>query len=1029
MNLTSLVRASFPIGGYQIRRTATRGKRYCAAIVGLLAVEALSLGAADTQSGDVPRFESDILPIFKRHCLACHGDEQVQAGLNLGIREGILKGGQGGPAIKPGSAASSLLFQKVSSGQMPLGGEELSEQQLAVIRHWIDGGALKNGEGAEPASRRVAVAQTTESEVMATILHMKCLVCHGKQVQQGGLNVLTRDALLRGGESGPAILLGAPDKSLLVRRIVESHPSPDLQNEYFVRPVTSDELDKLRSWIAAGAPPEMDEALTATDGAGPLITPEDRKFWSFQPPKSQPIPKVQNQSLVRSPIDAFLLEKLEAKGLVFSPEADRLTLMRRAYFDLIGLPPTAEEVAAYLRDQHPDAYERLVDRLLESCHYGERWGQHWLDAVGYADSEGGGGDSVRTEAYRYRDYVIRSLNADKPYDRFLIEQIAGDELFDYKATANPTPEQIDNLIATGFLRMTPDRTHEHDANFVPTRMETVADVVEMVSSNVLGLTMGCTRCHNHKFDPISQRDYYRFSAILNAAYDPYDWLIPNKLVGGNQKRKPAQRFLEFAFEQERKAVLVHNEPLLAEIADLERSLEGIARPLREKLLEKKLAQLPNSVRSDLREALGISEEDRNPVQRYLVERFKSLTGVIQKELEDYSAEFKEHAQTLKKRIEDLHNRLRPEPRIRALFDMGGEPVRTRILLRGDPFTPGVQVEPGVPSVLSDGLVPYRVVKPEWSTGTTGRRLALARWLVEPNHPLTSRVFVNRLWQHHFGRGLVTTPGNFGRMGARPSHSELLDWLAVEFVRQGWSIKTTHRLIMKSTAYRQRSKSDPERQKADPDNQLLSRFAMQRMDAEVIRDSILRVAGRLDTTPFGPPEALEVTSEGEVVNKSLPFYCAGGVCVVPARQSAHRRSIYVLRRRETPLTILEVFDSPSLLPNCLQRISSTGSIQALQLMNGEMIRENARYLAGRAIDASGADRGKQVRQVYLAALSRPPTTHETEKGAEAIRRLTAEWLKHLETEPPAEPKQSRAEWLGLASFCLAVLNSPNFLYID
>ena len=420
-----------------------------------------------------------------------------------------------------------------------------------------------------------------------TILHVKCLVCHGKQDTEGGLDMRTRASLLKGGKSGPAIILGKPEESLLIKRIADGHPTPEMQNEYFVRPVTSDEVEKLSEWIAAGAPPELDEVLRVGDGPDPLLREEDRKFWSFQPPKRGEVPKVRNQNLVRTPIDAFLLEKLEAKGLSFSPEAEPLTLLRRAYFDLIGLPPEPEAVQAYLEDQNPGAYERMIDRLLASPQYGERWARFWLDAAGYADSEGGGGDSIRPHAYRYRDYVIRSLNADKPYDQFLLEQIAGDELLDYKAIHEPTPVQLDYLVATGFLRMTPDRTHEHDANFVPTRLETVADSVEMLSSSVMGLTMGCARCHSHKFDPIPQRDYYRFSAILRTAYDPYDWLIPNKLLGGNQKREPPERYLMTVPEKERREVEAYNAPIQAEIAKLEHSLKELARPWEEKALGRK----------------------------------------------------------------------------------------------------------------------------------------------------------------------------------------------------------------------------------------------------------------------------------------------------------------------------------------------------------------------------------------------------------------------------------------------------------
>ena len=986
--------------------------------------------AAEQPVQKYPSFESEVLPIFQANCLHCHGNVQGQKGLDLTSRDSALKGGESGPSIFPGSPAKSLLIQKVSSGVMPPGSNKLSSADIETIRRWIEAGALKDGEEPGSAKQNLQNRQVTEREVLVSILHVKCLVCHGKQVAEAGLDMRTRDGLLKGGKSGPAIILGKPEQSLLIKHIADGHPSPEMQNEYFVRPVTSDEAGKLSAWIAAGAPPEIDDVLRVADGPDPLVRENDRKFWSFQPPKRGEVPRIRSQNLVRTPIDAFLLDKLEVKGLSFSPEAAPLTLLRRAYFDLIGLPPDPEEVQAYLKDQSPGAYERLIDRLLASPQYGERWARFWLEAAGYADSEGGGGDSIRPHAYRYRDYVIRSLNADKPYDQFLLEQVAGDELFDYKTIQEPTPVQLDYLVATGFLRMTPDRTHEHDANFVPTRLETVADSVEMLSASVLGLTMGCARCHSHKFDPIPQRDYYRFSAILRTAYDPYDWLIPNKLLGGNQKREPPERYLMSVPEKERREVEAYNAPILAEIGKLERSLKELARPWEEKILAENLSRVPAESRVEVRKAFETPKETRTTLQKDLLEKFQLSVEVTQQDLKERFKGFKEQSEKLNKTIEQAKNRLRPQPRIRALFDMGGEPTPTRILLRGDPANPGQRVEAGVPSALREGIAPYTIIKPNWSTSTSGYRLALARWLIQPNHPLTSRVIVNRIWQQHFGNGIVATPENFGHLGAKPTHPELLDWLATEFVQQKWSIKTLHKLIMTSSVYRQGSHFDPvAMSEKDPDNALLSRFPIRRMDGDQIRDSILKVSGRLDLTPFGPPEGVEVTAEGEVLSKATPTACGGSVCLVPAVQSEVRRSIYTLVRRETPLTLLEVFDAPQLQPNCLKRGYSTVATQALQLLNGNMIRESARYFAGRTIDWASANVEQQVERVYRVALSRPPTQQEMKLGVEAVQNLTQQWLELLQKETPAEPRQTKAQWLGLSSFCHIILNSPDFIYID
>ncbi len=971
--------------------------------------------AQEEASQRIPRFESDILPIFEAKCLACHGEKLQQNGLDLRTQESVVKGGESGPSVEPGEPKESLLYEKVETGSMPLVGEKLSEAELAVIREWIEGGALKEGQEARPSR----IVKVTDRDVMVPILHVRCAACHGKRKQEGGLDVRTQASLLKGGKSGPAIFPGRPEESLLIKRIVsEEMPPKEMQLDYAVRPVTSSELEELREWIFAGAPVEPVQVMKVDGGPDPLVAEEDRQFWSFQPPKRPQVPKVKGKELVRTPIDAFLLEKLEEKELSFSPEADRWVLLRRAYMDLIGLPPDPEEVEAYLQDESPVAYERVIDRLLASPHYGERWGRYWLDAAGYADSEGIiDADLVRPNTYRYRDYVIRSLNGDKPYDRFLVEQIAGDELFDYKAAKDLTPEQRDNLVATGFLRMGPDGTYSFANNSIHERLAVVANQVEIFGSMVMGLTMGCAQCHSHKFDPIPQRDYYRFSAIFRTAFDPYDWYSPNRSEVATQGQGAyPQRSLSYVPEQERKEVEAHNAPIREEIKRLEGSLEDKARPYREKLLEEKLEKLPEGVRADVRKALKIPAEERSPVLKYLVEKFEGTLKVKKEELVERFEDYKAEAAKVRKATFVAQKKLKRKPGIRALFDVGGEdPTPTYVLRRGDYQNPGELVGPGVPSVLRAGLKPYEVVKPGWTTQTTGRRLALARWLVQPNHPLTSRVMVNRVWQHHFGNGLVETPGNFGRMGAKPSHPRLLDWLATEFVRQEWSLKALHKLIMTSGVYRQSSSWDSSRDRADPENKLLGRFPMLRLDADAIRDSILKVAKRLDTKAFGFPEEVEVRPDGEVVVK-----CSNAGC---------RRSIYILQRRSTPLTMLEAFDAPQLNPNCLKRDQSTVSSQALQLWNSEMLRENARYFAGRVMDAVGdEDFEKQVERVYLMALSRSPSEEERVKGAADVRKLTQHWREHLEEEVPAGPKQARARWEGLAAFCHAMLNSAEFIYV-
>jgi mono/diheme cytochrome c family protein len=945
-----------------------------------------------------PLFDSDIRPILEKNCWICHRGKSAPAGLDMETYASLLKGGKSGPPIHQGSAGRSLLVEKISSGAMPPGKDKLAPEQIALIRLWIDHGASEAG---SPSGVKPAPELVTEDDVLP-IFQMRCVVCHGKRKQEGGLDLRTRASRLKGGRSGPALTPGHPEDSLLLRRIVAGQmPPPQLLVEYFVRPPTSDEVEMLRKWIAAGAPAarQRTEDAAANDRR---ISERDRAFWSFRPPKRPSIPTVSHQELVRNPIDAFLLEKLEARGFTFSPAADKLTLLRRAYLDVTGLPPSSEEVQAYLKDNEPGAYERLIDRLLASPHYGERWAQFWLDAAGYSDSEGIiDEDLIRPNAWRYRDYVIRSLNHDKPYGQFLTEQIAGDELVDYKHAREITPGLIDKLVATGFLRMVPDGTYSPANGSVAERVNVIADEIEVLGSSVLGLPIGCARCHDHKYDPIPQRDYYRFSAILQTAYDPYDWL------------KPTERKLDIALERERHEVTAYNAPIEAEITRLESALESRAKPFRDKLLRQRLTGLPEEVRADVEAANAVSEEKRSPVQRYLVEKFATLLKITDEELAEKFPEFKTDFEKSRKAVAELKKTLRDKPQIRALYDMGGDPSPCYLLRRGDAQLIGERVEPGVPSVLKAGLAPYRVAAPR--PDSSGRRLALARWLVQPDHPLTARVMVNRLWMHHFGRGLVASVANFGHTGAPPSHPELLDWLATEFVRTGWSMKAMHRLVLTSTAYRQSSRIRPEARRADPDNVLLSRMTMRRMDAEQLSDSILKVTGRLDPAAFGPPAPVE----------TLP----GGELTVRGTKQRWRRSIYTLHRRTTPPTMLEAFDLPPMTPNCVERSYSTVSTQALEMMNSATVLHDARYLAGRLIDEYPGRLEKQIEQAYWRILSRPPAAEEIGQALQAVADLDRQWEAHLREENREAPPRETAQWSALADFCHAMLSSAEFAYID
>ena len=840
-------------------RPVHQGALVRAVLTALSCIAVLASGSV-AGSASVPTFERDIRPIFESNCLACHGAEAPQQGLDLRTGRAVLQGGSSGPAVQLGSSATSLLVGRIVSGAMPPGEGKLADNEIDLIRAWID-------EGAAREAGEFGVALVTERDVLP-IFQARCVVCHGKREQRGGLDLRTQATRLAGGKSGPALVPGKPDESLIIKKIEAGQmPPPDLQYEYAVRNPTHVEVETLKSWVALGAPAgPPEEATHATDSH---LTAADRQHWAFLPPGRPEVPQVEHRSLVANPIDAFLLQKLEDQGLLYSEEADALTLLRRAYLDLTGMPPLPEEVQRYLEDDPADRYRLLVDRLLDSPEYGERWARHWLDVAGYIDTEGFGAFApIRRNAWRFRDYVIEAFNQDKPFDEFLVEQIAGDELAPWK-DRDVSPELLNRLAATGFLRTAPDPTWEIEFAFLAERMNIIADEVQILGSGILGLTVGCARCHDHKYDSITQREYYSLGAILQSAYDPYDWLQPKK------------RELDIALESEKQKAEQINAPLEARIDQLKDSLEEKALPFRTQLLEERLGQLPEAFQADLRELPTIPEEKRTGVQKYLAKEFKQTLDISNYVLEESFEAFKAEAEPIEKQIAEIKRKLVPVPGIRALVEMGGEPSTSYVLLRGDAMNPGSPVPPGVPAVLESHIAPYKVVAPWPGADSSGRRLAFARWLTQPDHPLTGRVMVNRIWMRHFGRGIVATPDDFGRAGARPSHPELLDWLSTEFKRSGWSVKHMHRLMMISRAYRQVSRKSEETVSADPDNVLLSRMPMRRMQAEQLYDSILKITGRLDPTRFGPPADLEVKASGE----------ASAV----GSAEGYRRSIYTLRQ--------------------------------------------------------------------------------------------------------------------------------------
>ena len=921
-----------------------------AAVVTISMIFSSHTGAADVS------FAEDIQPILATRCHRCHGEETRKAELNLTTLAGIRRGGESGSVIETDAPEQSRLLQVIQDGEMPPEGEgeQLSHAQTELIRRWIEQEATSNSDRDDRLNQHHVVP----------ILLLRCATCHGRQTQEADLDVRSKASLLRGGKSGPALVPGDPEGSLIVQKIRSEEMPPRTQlASHSVKPVESQELELIIRWIQQGAPEAQVAPDVASTEADPLVSDEDRSFWSFRPPSAPTnLPSLrtdvaasqsrQSRGIIENPIDVFVLNGIRQADLTCSPTASRSVLVRRAYFDLVGLPPSPDEVEAFVTNDDPDAYEQLIDRLLSSPGYGERWGQYWLDLSGYSDSEGvQHSDPIRPHAYRYRDYVIRSLNADTPYDRFLLQQIAGDELADYESAEVISPSLYDNLVATGFLRMTSDGTFAGITGFVPNRIDVIDDQIRVLSSAVMGLTVRCARCHSHKFDPIPQRDYYRLVALMKPAMDEHDWLKP--VTGGAGNVAGNYRYLPYVTSPERSSWQRDDATLTARIERLR------------------------------------AEQQRN-------------------------ADNKELAEATEKEISSLESQRVAEPMIRALWDRG-EPSPTYLLRRGDYLQPGRLVGPGVPSVLTDGKTSFDPRPPWPGAKKSGNRLALARWLTQPDHPLTARVMVNRIWKHHFGQGIVRTLDDFGRAGARPSHAELLDWLAIEFVRSSWSVKHMHRLMMTSATYRRSSISTARQRQIDPENRWLSHMPLRRMDAEVLRDTLLAICDQLDLTQYGPPDAVEAREDGLVVSSERP--------------SGRRRSIYVLKRRTQRLTILDNFDRPAMSPNCVNRAVSIVAPQALHLMNNRMVHELSQALAKRILAQENAGDSHRIHRLYLIAVGRPPLPEEEQVMLSTLNRLVHQWRAQVDPGEPTQDPAGIATQAAWGTLCHAVINSAALLYID
>src|SRR6266436_300068 len=708
------------------------------------------------------------------------------------------------------------------------------------------------------------------------------------------------------------------------------------------------------------------------------ISPEAQNYWAFKLPVQASVPAV--SANLKNPIDLFLEKSRQAKGLKTAPRADRQTLLRRAYLDLTGLPPTPAETAEFVSDNTPGSWERLIDKLLASPHYGERWGRHWLDVARYADSDGFEHDYDRANAWMYRDYVVRSFNQDKPYNVFIKEQIAGDEL---------ETKSIDTMIATGFLRAGP-RVNFREKDTPERRFDYLDDVLATIGRGVLGLTVQCARCHNHKFDPIPQKDYYALQAAIFGYVETAYPMAP-KAEADAYTKKVAE--------------------LDAQIKPLRDQVAKIEEPYREKLKAEALKKFPENVQR----AVAKPESERTPGEALLATQIlegglnvnaRTLEGAL-------TNEHKAQRKALNDRIAALQKE-KPKPipvvdivtdgdwRFAPLGD-GDEVigcVKCRIretegtylhtgpgryevpasyfLVRGDPNSHGSLMKPGFVTVATYGNPPTEIHPADGHT--SGRRRALAEWLVSREIPLTPRVIVNRIWHHHFGRGIVPTLDNFGKMGDPPTHPELLDWMAVEFMNRGWSIKQMHRLMMTSEAYRMSSQyDDPGNGGKDPENGLLWRFPIQRLDAEIVRDVMMAVSGVLDLRIGGPPVFPPIPKE------ILASISTGIWKKEEDGPKVWRRSVYVYRKRGLAFPMFEVFDMPDPNTSCGRRNVSTVPTQALTLLNNEFVLRQAKLFADRVKEAVPAEAAKQIDLAYRIALARPPREDEAALAADFLKK--------------------------------------------
>jgi len=846
---------------------------------------------------------------------------------------------------------------------------------------------------------------TFEAQVRP-ILKAACFHCHGEEKKKrGGLDVRLVHLMKTGGESGTAIVAGKPESSLLWKQIAEDK-MPDGPKK-----LTQKQKQTIRDWIAQGAKTARPEPK---DPDSIRFTEEELGHWAFQPVKNNPIPRPAGYE-VKTPIDAFIAARLARHSLPFSPQADRVSLIRRVTFDMTGLPPTPNEVENFLNDETPQAWPRLVDRLLSSPEFGVRWGRHWLDTAGYAESEGGtGNDPKRPHAWHYRDYVFNAFNSNKPIDQFLREQIAGDEIINNKPDIN-NAHHVELLTATGFMRMAPDSTQTN--NSIGDRNRAAAAAVQVIGASMLGLTVGCAQCHDHKYDPIGIDDYYRFRAIFDPVFPLKNW------------QQPSSRLIDITSAEDRKKA----DQIEERVKKMDAELQAKKNALAEKIQAAKLKDIPETVREETLQAVLALGNKRTERQKELLDLYPMVKPVsfIAGFLVEYDNAAYRKFEKQQEEIAKLRDTKPPRQMVRVTTERSDVIPVSAVFFRGNPNTPGEKVQPDELAVLTQtGRRPSLPVN-EKSRATTGRRIAYARYLTDGQHPLTARVFVNRIWQHHFGQGIVATPGDLGLNGEAPSHPKLLDWLAHDFVAHGWDQKRLHCMILLSTVYQQSSKRTPQLDAFDPENKLLARANLRRLEAEAVRDFILATTGNLNLIAGGASVPVTTDGEGKVVigvQKIRDGLAAG---VKGQMNAAFRRSAFIEVNRSLPLNMLVTFDLPEMKPNCDRRRSTTVVTQSLWFLNDDQIIQLTNHLADRLFAEFPEQQSDRLHSLFLRLFATKPTIKEHRFVSEFLAHQEGffkadqnpEWQKKLKAQPEAAGKQA------LAALAQVLMASNRFLYID